>query len=285
VAVALGSLLGLAAVAEGQSGLSQAQRERVDRLTQREESLQVRIVGGNEARPGDYPGAVSISFRKADGSLFSFCGGSLIAARWVMTAAHCDVRVGDVVIVGRHDLTSAAGSEIPVSEVFNHPSYDSGTSDNDIALVRLSQDAAGVGAFALATDQVEFGPAGGDLTVVGWGLLEEGGDASDVLMEVTVPISFQPLCEMQYAQAGVAITGNMLCAGGPGQDSCQGDSGGPALVVDTVSGIERVAGVVSFGIGCARPTFAGVYTRVANYLEWIEDTSGVTSPPVCAACD
>jgi secreted trypsin-like serine protease len=92
-----------------------------------------------------------------------------------------------------------------------------------------------------------------------------------LLQEVAVPIVDSTRCQAGYSGTNVRITANMLCAGltQGGKDSCQGDSGGP-LVVKGADGKWQQAGVVSFGIGCARPERFGVYTRVANYVPWIE---------------
>ena len=93
----------------------------------------------------------------------------------------------------------------------------------------------------------------------------EGGNASAVLRQVQIPIVSNETCEQSYPNG---ITSNMICAGITGKDSCQGDSGGPLMVRG--SGLEwHQAGIVSFGIGCARPDFFGVYTRVSQYLFWI----------------
>lgn len=56
----------------------------------------------------------------------------------------------------------------------------------------------------------------------------------------------------------------MICAGTPGQDSCQGDSGGPLVV----NGVQ--VGVVSWGYGCARPGYPGVYSNIANLRGFID---------------
>lgn len=243
----------------------------------------VKIVGGEEAQVGEYPWAASIAFPRGDGSLFSYCGGSLIAADWVLTAAHCQVRTSDKVILGRHDLTTAAGTVHGVTEFIPHAEYNADTSDNDIALIHLATPSTQTPIALIGADQL-FGAAGNPFTIAGWGLLEEGGSASTVLMKVTVPILDNTVCQVKYAGTGVQITDNMLCAADPGKDSCQGDSGGPGMVLDTAGDLDRLAGVVSFGIGCARASFPGVYTRVANYLPWIEEKTGVGPPEECV-CD
>jgi hypothetical protein len=110
--------------------------------------------------------------------------------------------------------------------------------------------------------------------VSGWGATAEGGSSAAILQKVRVPIVSNTTCNAAY---GGGITANMLCAGlvEGGKDSCQGDSGGP-LVVPDGSGW-RLAGVVSFGNGCARPNFYGVYTRISSFTTWI--TSQVGAPP------
>ena len=99
----------------------------------------------------------------------------------------------------------------------------------------------------------------------------EGGPPSPTLQQVTVPVVGTVTCQEGYAADGITITGNMLCAGLPAgqKDSCQGDSGGPLMVRDNAQAPWEQAGIVSFGIGCARPGVFGVYTRVARYVDWV----------------
>lgn len=266
-----------------ESELSAAEQARLQVIRNRLETVMTqRIVGGEPARPGEFPWQVSIGFERADGSIFSFCGGSLIAPDWVLTAAHCDVRAGEKVIVGRLDLATGEGQVIDIAEVKNHESYNPQTNDSDITLLRLASPASEQ-PIALIEAGTNLAGPDNDLSVSGYGLLEEGGQASSSLQKVTVPIISNIICQVKYDGTGVQISDNMLCAGSPGKDSCQGDSGGPGMVADTGFGDFRLVGVVSFGIGCARPSFPGVYTRVSRFLDWIEDNSGVTSalPPAC----
>lgn len=270
-------------MAQPDPDLTAAERSRLDVIERRLSNvLNPRIVGGESARPGEFPWQVSIGFQRADGSIFSFCGGSLIAPDWVLTAAHCDVRPGEKVIVERLDLRTDAGEVIDIAEVKNHESYNPQTNDSDIALLRLANPASAqpIGLIEAGTNLA--GPEN-DLTVSGYGLLEEGGQASPTLQKVTVPIISNIICQVKYDGTGVTITDNMLCAGSPGKDSCQGDSGGPGMVFDTELGDFRLVGVVSFGIGCARASFPGVYARVSQFLDWIETHSGVApiAPPDC----
>lgn len=288
MAAALGiSLVGIGlerpawAADQALAGLTDEQKTRVQGIQNRLNRIQPKIVGGERARPDDFPWAASLAFIQTGGALFSYCGGSLIAPQWVVTAAHCDVRVGEKVILGRLDLTTNEGKVFNVTQVINHEDYNSDTSDSDIALVKLSQ-ASSQQPIPLITQDSNLAATGNDFTVAGWGLLEEAGDASDVLMKVEVPILSNEVCQINYSGTGVVITDNMLCAGKTGKDSCQGDSGGPGMVVDTIQDTERLAGVVSFGIGCARPGFPGVYTRVAKFVPWITENTGVA--PLSEGC-
>lgn len=231
-----------------------------------------RIVGGAETEVSEYPWMVSLKY-SAD--MDHHCGASVLASGWVLTAAHCTegLDASDlVVVVGEHDLSSSSETEAEVfniAEIVNHPMYDDQTLANDIALLRLSSQIQFPEDNAVG--RVCF-PEGGQLyggvtaTVAGWGAVEEGGDGSPVLLEVSVPTLTNAECnDLMDGE----ITGGMLCAGVPegGLDSCQGDSGGPLVTEE--DGKMKQIGVVSWGIGCARPNSPGVYARVTNYLSWI----------------
>ncbi len=224
-----------------------------------------KIVGGTVA--GETPWAVAFAFRKPDNSLFQYCGGTLIDKHWVLTAAHCDVRVGDTAIVGRRILSTTAGKEIDVKQVVPHAAYDAPTSENDIALVALAEDSPTASLPLLSSDA----SLPSQLKVLGWGLLREKGAASDVLQEVSVPVVSEAKCKDDYSKAQIAIKQGMVCAGEEGKDSCQGDSGGPLVEPDG----KHLVGIVSFGVGCARPEFPGVYTSVKFFRPWIKEKAGL----------
>ncbi|MCS6828213.1 MAG: trypsin-like serine protease [Caldilinea sp.] len=239
------------------------------------------IIGGGPADPGEYPWQVALL--QANTGQWWGCGGSLISPSWVATAAHCVSEGGSAVtspsalhvVVGRHDLTTNEGQRIPVAEVHVHPNFNPATFDSDIALLRLRYPVTlttTVQPIALVTagDAALFAP-GVEATVTGWGTRTAGApDFPNELYEVNVPIVAQDVCAFTYAAQGAQITNNMLCAGLAvgGKDACQGDSGGPLIVPDGAGGF-KLAGVVSWGIGCAQPGLPGIYTRVSNFVEWI----------------
>lgn len=226
-----------------------------------------RIVGGATAAIGGWPWAAAIAFEAPDGNLSQFCGGSLIAENWVVTAAHCDVRPHEKVILGRRDLTTDEGQVFSIKRVIGHCNYDPVRNNSDIALIELEPEPGfQQQPLPLIDPQDTLAQPEDKATVIGWGRVMEGGNASAVLRQVEVPIVSNQMCQQAYPGG---ITSNMLCAGIDGKDSCQGDSGGPLMVRGSDQDW-RQAGIVSFGTGCARPSFFGVYTRVSQYLFWID---------------
>jgi len=221
-----------------------------------------KIVGGVQATKGEFPFIVSL--KSSYGS--HFCGGSLIKKNWVLTAAHC-VEGGYLkgVTIGLHNQADTVGVEkFTVLEIIKNPGWDTNTMDNDFALVKLSGDSK-FAPIALNTKEI----SNADFVTAGWGTTSEGGGVSKILMKVSVPFVSKEVCSAAYE----GITDSMLCAGYKegGKDSCQGDSGGP-LIVGSGSNM-ALAGVVSWGEGCARPNKYGVYSKVNGALDWINKTA------------
>lgn len=236
-----------------------------------------KIINGKQAPAGAFPWQVSLGVSWiTDPYAAHFCGGSVLSERWIVTAAHCAVRLTPsqiVVTAGTNRLVDGA-TRRNINRIIVHKNYNRIRSDNDIALLEL-RDPLPMGMPIQRVDLLRPSEEVGltvtsVLTVTGWGAITEGGGPVRDL-EYLDDLPFVPLetCNSTQAYNG-RITTNMICAGfrAGGKDSCQGDSGGPLTLGSGTS--LRLAGIVSWGDGCAQPDRVGVYTRVANYVEWVQ---------------
>jgi V8-like Glu-specific endopeptidase len=229
---------------------------------------QSRIVGGNPVQNvATYPW-----FVQGRG-----CAGTLIAADMVLTAAHCQgtpfsnrvllnsLTAYDDIRAGRASMPAGAAAVKTESQT-PHPNYNSNSEENDYMLVKLQEEVPNAQVVTLNFDE-GFPLPNQELRVVGVGTTSQGGPAADFLRQVDVDYISNSDCNIYYGQGSVN-SDVMICAGvtNGGKDSCQGDSGGPLFD----EGSRKQVGVVSWGYGCARPNFPGVYSRISGAEEWIK---------------
>lgn len=232
-----------------------------------------RIVGGTQAKEGAFPYIVSLQ----DDGYGHFCGGSLIAGRWVLTAAHCVNGGVDSVYIGLHDQNNTKAAEhFKVAKIYVHPKYSPSTMANDFALLELTQTSSFKPVALNKTDITVSATQTILGTTAGWGTTSSGASGlPSILRQVSVPLVSKTECNAKTSYNG-KIVDSMFCAGykAGGKDSCQGDSGGP-FVVKKSDGTTVLAGVVSWGEGCAWKNKYGVYSKVSSAVAWIKSTSGV----------
>ncbi|MET8584654.1 serine protease [Streptomyces collinus] len=216
------------------------------------------IVGGTTTTTAAYPFVMQIT----DASGSQFCGGTLVAARKVVTAAHC--MVGETtssvrVVGGRTNLNGTDGTVSKVSKIWVNPDYSDATDGDDVAVLTLSTSMPYKPAPYVTPSQTGLYASGTTARILGWGTTSENGSSSNQLRTATVPVVSDSSCKSSYGSD--FVQSDMVCAGytSGGVDTCQGDSGGPLLI----GGV--LAGITSWGEGCAEAGYPGVYTRLTTF--------------------
>lgn len=286
--------------ARNQASTALARQAQWARLAEWRQGVDAQIIGGKPVPQGLLPFLTFVQIDFGDGTAAA-CGGSLIAPRFVLTAAHCtqDVDSGILfqpeqylLVIGKVDLTQS----IPeanfrgVTAIARNPNWNPQTFQNDVAVLTLDAEvpaSIAPSVAIVAADDTRFNRAGQGATVAGWGTTAEGGQTSSRLLAVDLAVDSDASCAAAYGPNFDPET--EICASLPGKDSCQGDSGGPLFAPPVAPKkakampqahnvhVERKKkrkpvqpaqvtqfGIVSFGQGCARAGVPGVYTRLSE---------------------
>uniref|UniRef100_A0A1A9WKF8 trypsin n=1 Tax=Glossina brevipalpis TaxID=37001 RepID=A0A1A9WKF8_9MUSC len=230
-----------------------------------------RIVGGQQINITEAPYQISLQ----TGRRGHVCGGSIISSQWVITAAHCtDKRkASDFKVRIGSSYTSRDGQLLNVTELLQHKNFNYSNVDYDYSLLKLSEKIE----FSQTKKPIKIPDStynftiGSKCYVSGWGSTQNSSESSQWLRLTAVPIFDQKECSKQYKRFG-GVTDRMICAGYSkgGKDACQGDSGGPLVSADGF-----LVGVVSWGYGCAKPNYPGVYSRVTAARDWIREVTTI----------
>ncbi|XP_065559549.1 trypsin-1-like [Artemia franciscana] len=235
-----------------------------------------RIVGGEEASPGQFPWLVSIRIKG-----MHWCGGAILSKKWILTAAHCVHEKSPsslTVMAAVHNIHSSLpdAQQLSVSSIVRHKGFIYPKPKDDIALLQISSDinwSKNVKPACVARGSTSP-PTGSVAMIAGWGWTHESkaeGSPASTLLKLVLPIVERAQCQEWFREnkKKLKIPESSMCAGVEegGKDACQGDSGGPLMLTEGDKLV--VVGVVSAGYGCARPRLPGLYTKVSAYTDWI----------------
>uniref|UniRef100_A0A3Q3WEJ4 Peptidase S1 domain-containing protein n=1 Tax=Mola mola TaxID=94237 RepID=A0A3Q3WEJ4_MOLML len=232
------------------------------------------IVGGHNALKGRWPWMVHLNIT-SDGINQWRCGGTILDHDWVLTAANCwDKKLAPNIFrsmawVGSYSLQKASARYMGILYVISHPKYQATSSGyvNNIALVKLNKKiifSKDVFKVNLPNTSQNFSPSS-KCWITGWGNVKTGGTLyPETLQELEINIIDQSVCNAVHPE----LTSDMICAGDQagGKDACKGDYGGPLVSSDFFQ-----VGIMSYGSrkGCGLPGHPGVYTKVSEYLHFI----------------
>ncbi|XP_039436006.1 serine protease snake-like [Culex pipiens pallens] len=242
------------------------------------------IVGGEDVKVGEFPHQALLGWKMKGASGYNFpCGGSLISERFVLTAAHCMSKgPPDLVRLGETDLTADSGDEwdAGVKFVKRHPLHRFNSSYHDIALIMLNETILFSAIIRPACLWQTLNETSSPVIATGFGNTEHAAASmSNTLRKVQLNFLDRGECEQQYRgnrKFRQGIWDSQLCIGNvreqESRDACQGDSGGPVQIITEPKGCTyHVLGVTSHGAICGSGRSPSIYTRVASYIEWIEE--------------
>ncbi|XP_054662843.1 transmembrane protease serine 12 [Grus americana] len=249
-----------------------------------------RIIGGGDARAGAWPWSVSLQVHQAGVQFAHVCGGVLVNKNSVITAGHCVTGRTDPsswrAVLGVHNLWKHGEHAVKrnIRSITVHPEFKRETFENDIALFQLDPAVCYsdyIQPICLPAHLYPYIDNETECFISGWGRTAEKGKTSSVLKEAQVEIIPSSVCNSSDAYGGLVNT-NMICAGSRsgGTDTCQGDSGGPLACYHPSTNKYYLIGIASFGLGCGRPNFPGIYVRLSQYRRWIKSELLLSSEAV-----
>ncbi|XP_060515950.1 serine protease snake-like [Cylas formicarius] len=242
------------------------------------------IVGGTPASAAEFPFMAALGFLSDASNIEWKCGATLISERFLLTAAHCsfsrDADAPKIIRLGELDFSRSDDSEhvdYDIQQIIVHPNYRYPQKYHDIALVQSTRTIKFTKYIRPACLYTKIDVGQNSLIATGWGKTDFAADNSDKLLKVTLRLYSNDECIRTYRTnkyIPLGIQSNMLCAGDlrGGRDTCQGDSGGPLLITQKENQCKfYVIGVTSFGKSCGQVQTPAVYTKVSEYVQWIED--------------
>ncbi|XP_037668710.1 serine protease 55 [Choloepus didactylus] len=239
-----------------------------------------RIIGGTEAKVGEFPWQVSIQANNDH-----FCGGAILNNWWILTAAHCFVinKVSPaelIIVLGTNDLKSPSIEMKGVTSIILHKDFDKDNMDNDIALLLVDTPII----FSdlkvpICLPEESRHDIWHECWVAGWGWTKAGDENSGNtdLLKVPIIIMDWEECSKIFPK----VTKNMLCAGYKNEnyDACQGDSGGPLVCTQDPGEKWYQVGIISWGKSCGQINVPGIYTLLVNYNLWIKNVTQLEGRP------